>query len=128
MRSQSLVVALAVLGLATPVLATPVPSASASPPAPASADPLPTATIHMHDFTFVPKTLTVAVGTTVTIVNDDDEAHTARAVDGAFSSGGLDRSDTWHHVFTTPGTHAYFCELHPYMKGTIVIVRAKENR
>jgi hypothetical protein len=25
---------------------------------------------------------------------------------------------TWQHVFTTPGTYRYFCELHPYMKAT----------
>jgi plastocyanin len=28
---------------------------------------------------------------------------------------------TWQHTFTKPGTYAYFCELHPYMKGSIVV-------
>lgn len=30
----------------------------------------------------------------------------------------------WQHVFTKPDTISYFCELHPHMKATIVVLPA----
>jgi plastocyanin len=82
------------------------------------------ATVLVMDFKFNPPTLTVHVGDRVTFVNDDDEAHTVTADDKSFDSEGLDTTGTWQHVFTKPGTYHYFCELHPYMKGTIVALPA----
>ena len=79
------------------------------------------AIIHMHGFAFIPKTLTIAAGTSVTVINDDDEAHTLSAVDKSFDSAGLDAHESWSHVFTTVGSFAYLCELHPYMKGLIIV-------
>ncbi len=83
--------------------------------------PLGTAMIHMRGFAFVPRSLTVVRGTKVTIVNDDDDAHTATATDASFDSAGLDAHESWSHVFTKPGTYAYFCALHPYMKGVVIV-------
>ncbi len=82
------------------------------------------ATVHVKDFKFDPPVLTVHVGDRVTFVNDDDEAHTVTSTDKAFDSGGLDTGNTWQHVFSKAGTYQYFCELHPYMKATIVVVPA----
>ena len=96
--------------------------ASATPsPAPLSTTTTTKAIIHMHGFAFVPKTLTIAAGTSVTVINDDDEAHTLSAVDKSFDSAGLDAHESWSHVFTTVGTYPYLCELHPYMKGLIIV-------
>lgn len=80
------------------------------------------ATVHIKDFKYAPPTLTVHVGDRVTFVNDDDEAHTVTATDKSFDSEGLDSAGTWQHVFAKPGTYRYFCELHPYMKATIVVL------
>ena len=80
-------------------------------------------TVHIKDFAYHAATLTVAPGTTVRFVNDDGEAHTVTAADKSFDSTGLDTGDTWTHSFTKPGTYAYFCALHPYMKG-VILVRA----
>jgi plastocyanin len=82
------------------------------------------ATIHIKDFKYNPPTLAVHVGDRVTFVNDDDEAHTVTATDKSFDSEGLDTAGTWQHVFTKPGTYRYFCELHPYMKATIIVLPA----
>lgn len=96
--------------------------ASATPPsAPLPSSTMTKAIIHMRGFAFVPKTLTIAAGTNVTVINDDDEAHTLSAVDKSFDSAGLDAHESWSHVFTTVGTYAYLCELHPYMKGLIIV-------
>jgi plastocyanin len=82
------------------------------------------ATIHIKDFKYRPSALTVHVGDRVTFINEDDEAHTVTADDKSFDSEGLDTAGTWQHVFMKPGTYHYFCELHPYMKGTIVVLPA----
>jgi plastocyanin len=92
-------------------------------PTPGLAAPSP-AVIHIANFAFIPATVRVAVGQPVSFVNDDSEPHTASAVDRSFDSGGLDLHDSWQHTFTAPGTHRYFCEMHPTMTGTIVVTAA----
>ena len=82
------------------------------------------ATVHIKNFTFVPASLTITAGTAVTFVNDDTEPHTATATDKSFDSEGLDTNGSWTHTFTKPGTIAYFCEMHPYMKGTLIVKAA----
>ncbi len=84
------------------------------------------ATVHIKDFKYHPPALTVHVGDRVTFVNDDDEAHTVTATDKSFDSEGLDTAGTWQHVFAKPDTYRYFCELHPYMKATIVVLPASK--
>jgi plastocyanin len=81
-------------------------------------------TIHIKDFKFNPTPVKIHAGDRVTFVNDDDEAHTATADDKSFDSEGLDSGGAWQHVFTKPGTYNYFCELHPYMKATLVVLPA----
>jgi plastocyanin len=83
------------------------------------------ATVHIKNFAFVPARLSVPAGTSVTFVNDDQEPHTATAVDHAFDSDAIDTNGTWSHTFAQPGSYAYFCEMHPYMKGTIVVTVPK---
>jgi plastocyanin len=87
-------------------------------PAPATA-PM----VHIKDFAYHSATLTVKPGTTVRFVNDDGEAHTVTATDRSYDSAGMDTGDAWTHTFAKPGTYTYFCALHPYMKG-VVVVRA----
>ena len=94
---------------------------AAGSPSPAPAAGAATATVHIKNFAFDPVTLTVAAGTTVRFVNDDSEAHTVTARDGSFNSEGLDTNDSWSFRFTKPGDYAYFCQLHPYMKGSVVV-------
>lgn len=77
--------------------------------------------VHIKGFKFVPATLSIKTGTTVKFINDDQDAHTATALDKTFDSGGLDTSDVWSHTFAKPGTYSYFCAVHPYMKGVISV-------
>ena len=80
--------------------------------------------ISIDNFTFAPQTLTVKAGTTVTWTNRDDIPHAVAAVDKGFKSKALDTDDRYSFTFTTPGTFAYFCSLHPHMTGTIVVQAA----
>lgn len=88
--------------------------------APATASPAATA-VQIKDDAFSPRTLTVAAGQTIAFTNNDDDAHTVTATDGSFDSKGLDTNGVWRHAFVKPGVYTYFCELHPFMKGTIVV-------
>ncbi len=78
-------------------------------------------TIGIKQFKYGPPILSVPVGTTVTWVNHDEEPHTITSATGAFSSTGLANDDTFAQTFTKPGTYQYFCAIHPYMKGTLVV-------
>jgi plastocyanin len=90
----------------------------AAPPAPAqTTGPV----VHIKGFTFVPASLSIKAGTTVTFINDDDDAHTVTSVSKAFDSGGLDTRDRWTYTFTKPGTFNYLCAVHPYMKGVVTV-------
>ncbi|HET9095843.1 MAG TPA: cupredoxin family copper-binding protein [Candidatus Baltobacteraceae bacterium] len=79
-------------------------------------------TIAISDFKFKPATVTITAGQSVRFVNRDQEAHTVTASDNSFDSAGLDTAGTWTHTFARPGRYTYYCELHPYMKGTIIVL------
>jgi plastocyanin len=81
--------------------------------------------VKIDNFTFAPAALTVPVGTTVTWVNEDDIPHVVAEQNRVFKSAALDTDDTFTHTFSTPGTFAYFCALHPHMVGTIIVVPEK---
>lgn len=81
----------------------------------------PAPTVEIQHDSYVPASLTVTAGESVTFKNEDDDAHTVTAIDGAFDSKGLDTNAAWRYTFSRPGTYRYFCELHPFMKGTIVV-------
>ena len=78
-------------------------------------------TIGIKEFKYGPPMLSVPVGSTVTWVNHDEEPHTVTSATGAFSSAGLVNEDTFAQTFTKPGTYEYFCKVHPFMKGTVVV-------
>ncbi len=82
-------------------------------------------TVRIDNFTFNPPQLTVKAGTTVTWVNKDDIPHGIASSSNAFvKSKALDTDDSYSFTFTTPGTYAYFCYIHPHMTGTIVVEAA----
>src|SRR5580693_5811739 len=78
--------------------------------------------VSIDNFTFTPQTLTVKAGTTVTWNNKDDIPHGIAADKNAFPrSKALDTDDKFAFTFTTPGTYKYFCYVHPFMTGTVVV-------
>jgi plastocyanin len=81
------------------------------------------ATIEINNFIFMPAELTVAAGTTVTWINRDDAPH--KVVDGddphRIKAPALDTGDSFRFAYEAPGIYHYFCTLHPYMQGTVVV-------
>ena len=74
-----------------------------------------------------PSPANVAVGTTVTWKNDDATLHTATSgtpdsgPSGEFDSSYLAKGKTFQHTFDKAGTFDYYCTLHPFMIGQVVV-------
>jgi plastocyanin len=79
------------------------------------------AAVTIAGFALAPPTLEVAVGTTVTWINQDDAPHTVTADDGSFDSGRLDQGQSFSHTFDEAGAFVYHCDFHPDMTATIVV-------
>ena len=79
------------------------------------------ATVGIDKFLFAPAALTVRPGATVTFENHDSTVHSVVGVGGFFRSKALDTDDKFSFTFDKPGEYAYFCGLHPFMKGKIVV-------
>lgn len=80
--------------------------------------------VTIADFQFSPGTITVHVGDTVTWANNGPSSHTATASDGSFNTGVLQRGASASHTFTQAGSFSYFCQIHHFMHGTIVVLAA----
>ena len=85
-----------------------------------------------------PPQMSVIVGDTITWYNDDREAHTVTSgdspgrfgwmdnkdfgkPDGIFDSGRFMPGESWSYKFEESGTFSYFCTIHPWMEGIVII-------
>jgi plastocyanin len=75
----------------------------------------------IQNFAFSPNPITIASGSTVTWTNLDGAPHTVTADDRSWGSGTLGQGATYSHVFTSPGRYTYHCDIHPSMKGTVLV-------
>ena len=76
------------------------------------------------NFSFTPATLTVTTGTTVTWRFDQPSAPhnvVSLATPPVFNSGTPKGTGTYSFTFTAPGTYDYVCQVHPSMRGTVVV-------
>jgi plastocyanin len=72
-------------------------------------------------FAFKPATVTVKAGQEVTWTNHDPAEHTVTQEGGGFDSGTMAGGATFKATFDQPGEYRYICELHPGMKGRVVV-------
>jgi plastocyanin len=101
-----------------------MPSAAASSTAASTASARQPGTIEIKNFAFVPSTMTVKVGTTVTWMNLDTDAHTVTSQHvGPLHSPALSTGQRFSFTFTEPGTFAYYCMIHPFMTATVTVTR-----
>ena len=83
--------------------------------------------IEISEFSFAPGNATIAAGETVTWTNIGSARHTVTAepaADGTqlFASDPVLTEQSFVQSFSTPGTYAYFCSIHPdRMSGTVVV-------
>ena len=98
-------------------------TATATPSGPTKAIAIDSST---GNFGFNPATITIAVGTTVTWTNTTGAPHTVTSDDGTSFDSGLNTpisasGGTFSFTFTKAGTFAYHCQIHPFMKATIIV-------
>jgi plastocyanin len=71
-----------------------------------------------------PAQITIKRGTKVRWINKDMHPHTATAINGkSFDSGRLGKGQSYTHTFKSAGTKKYLCEIHPFMRGSVVVKR-----
>jgi plastocyanin len=74
---------------------------------------------------FIPSSIVINSGDTVIWTNKDTVSHTVTAV--AFDSGSIwpqgsaNGPSAYSHTFLNPGVYSYFCQIHPYMSGTVYV-------
>ncbi|TBR25291.1 MAG: hypothetical protein EPO63_02125, partial [Candidatus Nitrosotenuis sp.] len=86
---------------------------------------------------YEPALISVEAGEKVTWVNKDREAHTVTSgkgsgrfgwmsnefggSDGYFDSGRFMPNESWSFTFDRKGMFTYYCTIHPWMEGTILV-------
>ena len=79
---------------------------------------------------YIPYEVTIDVGGVVTWTNDDSAAHTVTAgsaadgPSGVFDSSLFMAGTSFEHKFEEVGTYPYFCMVHPWMEGIVVVQEA----
>ncbi len=68
-----------------------------------------------------PTIIQVNTGTTVTWTNDDTIIHTVTDIDKKFDSDLIQPGAGWQYTFYNEGKYNYFCTIHPWMKGLVIV-------
>lgn len=84
-----------------------------------------------------PPVISVNIGDTITWINNDREGHTVTSgqssgrfgwmdkdfgtPDGLFDSDRFMPEESWSYTFEKSGTFSYFCTIHPWMEGMVVV-------
>ena len=89
----------------------------------------------VDNWCYIQSDLHVHIGDTVTWVNSDTLPHTVTSVnptgaekpssddeDGLFDSGFVSGGDEWSYTFNVEGEYYYYCQLHPWMEGSVNVV------
>lgn len=70
---------------------------------------------------YSPTIIHVITGTTVTWTNDDKIIHTVTDLGHKFDSGLIQPDSSWKYTFYNEGKYSYFCTIHPWMKGIVIV-------
>jgi len=86
---------------------------------------------------YEPPVISITVGDSITWYNDDREGHTVTSgagsgrfgwmddnfgtPDGEFDSGRFMPGESWAIKFEESGTFSYFCTIHPWMEGVVIV-------
>jgi plastocyanin len=126
------VVVVADIDIEEPVYVPPTPPPTQYPPSSSSADvkvardsAIPGC--ERYNSCYSPSTITVTEGSSLSWYNADAAAHTvtsgtaARGSDGEFDSGLFMAGNYFTTTFNRDGIFPYFCAVHPWMEGTVIV-------
>jgi len=79
-----------------------------------------------NDRCYIPSVIVIEKGKQVTWVNEDSAFHSITSgyygtPTELFDSGHLDPFESYTLTFDETGTYDYFCTLHPWMKGQVIV-------
>ena len=79
-----------------------------------------------NDRCYIPSLIVIEKGKQVTWVNEDSAFHSITSgyydtPTDLFDSGHLDPFESYTLTFDETGTYDYFCTLHPWMKGQVIV-------
>jgi plastocyanin len=77
--------------------------------------------VTISNFAFHPAKLVVSPGTKIIWTNKDSDPHTVDSTKNVWTSEALDTDGQFARTFKKAGTFAYYCSIHPFMHGTIVV-------
>ena len=78
--------------------------------------------VEINNYAFSPSTLTLNIGDTVKWTNKQAIPHIVVSDSGSeLNSPQIESEGTYSHTFNQKGTFAYYCSIHPSMKGTIIV-------
>ncbi len=78
------------------------------------------------DRCYIPSVFTIDSGNQVTWINEDSAFHSVTSgfygePSDLFDSGHLDPYESFTFNFDEKGIHDYFCTLHPWMEGQVIV-------
>lgn len=82
---------------------------------------VPAGTVAAYGRAYWPAVVEVEVGERAVLENRDDEVHTFTADDGSFDFDPVEPGKSVEVFVPGPATVAFHCELHPNMRGEIVV-------
>ena len=80
----------------------------------------------INDNCYIPSQIVIKEGKQVTWINKDSAFHSVTSgfydvPSDLFDSGYLDPSESYTLTFDEVGTYDYFCTLHPWMNGQVIV-------
>jgi plastocyanin len=79
-------------------------------------------TVTIRDLEFDPRQVEVAVGGSVTWVNDDVTGHLiVSTTPNVIDSPLIGKAGSYTRSFATPGEYRYYCNIHNSMKGVVIV-------
>jgi plastocyanin len=72
---------------------------------------------------YAPPQIQILAGDTASWHNASSRAHTVTAADGSWTSPRLPIGAMFAHRFDVPGTYAYYCQIHSFMRGEVDVER-----
>jgi nitrite reductase (NO-forming) len=81
------------------------------------------ASIPNRELYYAPSPSTVSNGTRVNWTNDDATLHTVTSTNSppTFDSGYMSPGKKFSFIFGSPGIYNYFCKIHPFMRGQVIV-------
>lgn len=78
------------------------------------------------DSCYTPSKIVIKQSNSVTWINQDAAFHSVTSghydePSGLFDSGHLDPNESFTFIFENTGTYDYFCTLHPWMNGKVIV-------